>query len=156
MSRGYLLDTNVLSATAPDRRIVAEPAKAQARRWIADHAAQLWLPMVAVGEVAAGIGQLEGSGATRHAADLAAWLSRILAFYPERILPFGLEEALRLRPLASAARRSGVEIGFADMMVASIAVTADLMIATRNERHFAALGVALINPFALDDRAVTP
>src|SRR5690348_7096433 len=106
MSRGYLLDTNVLSATAPDRRVMPEPAKARARRWIEDHAEHLWLPMVAVGEIAAGIGKREAGGATRHAAELAEWLSRVLAFYPERIMPFGLQEALQLRQLAHAACHS--------------------------------------------------
>jgi predicted nucleic acid-binding protein len=153
MSRGYLLDTNVLSATAPDRRAMPEPGKARARRWIEDHAEHLWLPIVAVGEIAAGIGKREGAGATRHAAELAEWLSRVLAFYPERIMPFGLQEALQLRQLARAARNSGVEIGFADMMVASIAISAGLVVATRNEKHFAAMGVAQVDPFAWEGSA---
>ena len=89
MSRGYVLDTNVLSATSPDRR--PEPAKARARRWIEDHAEHVWLPMVAVGEIASGIGKREAVGATRHAAELADWLSRVLAYYPGRIMPFGLQ-----------------------------------------------------------------
>jgi toxin FitB len=135
MSRGYLLATNVLSATAPDRRVVPEPAKARARRWIEGHAEHLWLPIVAVGEIASGIGKREGEGATRHAAELAEWLSQVLAVHPDRIMPFGLQEALQLRQLGRAARTSGVAIGLADMMVASIAVTADLVVATRNERY---------------------
>jgi predicted nucleic acid-binding protein len=153
VSRGYLLDTNVLSARAPDRRVVPEPAKARARRWIEDHAEHLWLPMAAVAEIAAGIGKREGEGATRHAAELAEWLSRVLAFYPERIMPFGLQEALQLRQFARAARNSGVDIGVADMMVASIAVTADLVVATRNEKHFAAMGVARVNSFEWEGSA---
>jgi predicted nucleic acid-binding protein len=151
MSRGYLLDTSVLSATALDRR--PEPAKARARRWIEDHAEHVWLPMVAVGEIAAGIGKREAVGATRHAAELADWLSRVLAYYPGRIMPFGLQEALQLRQLARAACSSGVEIGVAEMMVASIAVAADLVVATRNEKHFAAMGVARINPFEWEGSA---
>jgi toxin FitB len=147
MSRGFLLDTNVLSATASDRRLKPEPSKARARRWIEDHAEHLWLPMVAVGEIAVGIGKREGAGATNHAAELAEWLSQVLAFYPDRILVFGLQEALQLRRLARAARQSGIEVGFADMMVASIATTADLVIATRNGKHFAAMGVAQVDPF---------
>ena len=109
--------------------------------------------MVAVGEIAAGIGKREGEGATRHAAELAEWLARVLAFYPERIMPFGLQEALQLRQLARAARNSGVAIGIADMMVASIAVTADLVVATRNERYFAAMGVVRVNPFEWGESA---
>jgi toxin FitB len=147
VSRGYLLDTNGVSATAPDRRVVPDPAKERARHWIAQHADDMWLPIVAVGEIAAGIGKREAEGATRHAAELADWLSQVLAYYPERILPFGPREALSVRSLALAARNSGVVIGFADMMVASIAVTADLVVATRNQKHFAAMGVAWVNPF---------
>jgi len=147
LSRGYLLDTNVLSATAPDRRVVPEPAKARARRWLEAEAERLWLPIVAVAEIAAGIGKREGEGATRHAGELAAWLGQILAFHPARVLPFGLEEALQLRALARVARERGVEVGMADMMVASIAVTADLVVATRNEKHFAVMGVGWVNPF---------
>lgn len=109
--------------------------------------------MVAVGEIAAGIGKREAVGATRHAAELADWLSRVLAFYPGRIMPFGLHEALHLRQLARAACSSGVEIGIADLMVPSIAVTADLAVATRNEKHFAALDVARVNPFEWEGSA---
>ncbi len=109
--------------------------------------------MVAVGEIAAGIGKREAGGATGHAAELANWLSRILAFYPARIMPFGLQEALHLRQLARAARNNGVEIGIADMMVASIAVSADLVVATRNEKHFVAMGVARVNPFEWEGSA---
>lgn len=154
MSRGYLLDTNVLSATAPDRRIIPESAKARARRWIEVHAEHLWLPMVAVAEIAAAIGKREATGATRHAAELAEWLSQVLAIYPERIMPFGMREALRLRQLARVACASGFDVGIADMMVASIAVTADLVVATRNEKHFAAMGVERVNPFEWDASAV--
>jgi predicted nucleic acid-binding protein len=79
LSRGYLLDTNVLSATAPDRRTVADAAKNAARGWIRVHGDQLWLPVVAIAEIAAGIGEREGAGATHHAAELSAWLRRLLS-----------------------------------------------------------------------------
>lgn len=147
MTRGYLLDTNVLSATGPDRRLVPEPAKQAAREWIRTHEDQLWLPGVAIGEIAAGIGEREGAGATQHAAQLSAWLRRVLLTYPERVLGFGLPEALCCRQLALAARQPGVQVGFADMAVASIAVTHELSVVTRNTKHFAAMNVEVVNCF---------
>lgn len=147
MSRGYLLDTNVLSATAPDRRDVQDAAKQAARQWIKEHEERLWLPVVALGEIAAGIGNREGAGAARHAAQLSAWLRSVLLAYPERILNYGIEEALCCRQLRLTAQRNGVQAGFADMSVASIAITNDLIVATRNTKHFTPMGADAVNPF---------
>jgi predicted nucleic acid-binding protein len=147
LSQGFLLDTNVLSATAPDRRQVPDAQKQAARRWIKEHSDRLWLPIVAVGEIAAGIGAREGAGATRHAAELLTWLRSVLSTYPERVLGYGLDEALRCRHLSLTARKAGVEVGFADMSVAAIAVSHDLVVATRNTKHFAPMGVKAIDPF---------
>jgi predicted nucleic acid-binding protein len=148
MSRGYLLDTNVLSATAPDRRDVRDAAKQAARQWIKEHEGRLWLPVLAIGEIAAGVGEREAAGATRHAAQLSAWLRGVLLAYPERILNYGIAEALCCRQMACTARRNGIQIGFADMSVACIAVTNDLVVATRNTKHFTPLGTDVVNPFA--------
>jgi hypothetical protein len=71
---GFLLDTNVLSATAPDRRAVPDTGKASARAWIVANPDRLYLPVTTVAEIAAGIGSREAGGATRHAAELGAWL----------------------------------------------------------------------------------
>lgn len=149
MSKGYLLDTNVLSATAPDRLPVADVEKQAARAWIRQHDGLLWLPIVAIGEIAAGIGEREGSCATRHAAELSAWLRNVLLSYPERVLGYGMTEALCCRQLAATARQNGVQAAFADMSVASIAMTNDLVVATRNTKHFVPMGTEVINPFII-------
>jgi predicted nucleic acid-binding protein len=148
LSRGYLLDTNVLSATAPDRRTPPDAAKDAARGWIRAHAEQLWLHVVAIAEIAAGIGGREGAGATHHAAELSAWLRRLLSAYPTRILGYGVAEALCSQKLSLAARHRGIQVGFADMAVAGIAITHDLVIATRNTRHFAPMDVPTLDPFS--------
>jgi len=145
--RGYLLDTNVLSATAPDRRESPDTAKQAAREWIKAHEGILWLPITAIAEIAAGIGQREGNGATRHAGQLSAWLRSLLAAYPDRILTFGIAEALCCRQLGLTARQSCIQPGFADMSVASIAIINDLIVATRNTRHFSTMGAEVVNPF---------
>jgi toxin FitB len=148
LSRGYLLDTNVLSATAPDRRTAQDAAKNAARSWIRANAEQIWLPVVAIAEIAAGIGVREGAGAAHHAAELSAWLRRLLSAYPTRILAYGVAEALCSQKLGFAARRQGIQVGFADMAVASIAVTNDLVVATRNTRHFDPMGMPTSDPFS--------
>ena len=107
----------------------------------------LWLPILTVAEISRGIGEREGAGATRHAAQLSARLRALLMAYPERFLAFGVAEALCCRQLAVTARRNGIRPGFADMLVASIAVINDLTVATRNTKHFLPLGAKVVNPF---------
>jgi toxin FitB len=148
LSDGFLLDTNVISATAPDRRAVPEAAKAVARQWIVDNQSRLYLPVTAVAEIAAGIGLREGAGALRHAIDLAAWLRGVLDAYPDRVLILDTEAALHARALTRHAREAGVLVGFADLTVACIARAHGLVVATRNIRDFAPLGIETLDPFA--------
>lgn len=143
----FLLDTNLLSATAPARHIAADAAKQTARAWIASNGDRIFLPATAIAEVAAGIGSREAAGATRHAAELAAWLRAVLAAYPDRMLPFDTEAALHLRALNRSAREAGHAPGFADLTVAAIARAHGLTVATRNRRDFGPMGVATLDPF---------
>lgn len=147
MTAGYLLDTNVISATAPDRRDVLPPEKAAARAWVIANEARLFLPVTAVAEIAAGIGDREGSGAVRHARELAAWLASLLGAYPERVLPFDTEAALHARHLQREARGHGIAPSFADLTIACIARARGLVVATRNTRDFTPMGVEVTNPF---------
>jgi hypothetical protein len=149
VTAGFLLDTVVVSALAPDRRDVLPPEKAAARAWILGHEAQLFLPATAIAEIAAGIGEREASGAARHARDLSAWLAALLDTYPERVLPFDATAALQARHLQRAARAQGVAPGFADLSIACIAQAHGLVVATRNVRDFAPMGVAVVDPFAV-------
>lgn len=148
MTAGYLLDTNVISATAPDRTPVPDAAKLRARAWIRANEPALFLPVTAVAEVAAGIGAREAGGATRHARDLAAWLAAVLGAHPDRVLPFDAEAALQARRLVARARGAGHSPGFADLTVACIAAARGLVVATRNLRDFLPMGVEAIDPFA--------
>lgn len=148
MTGGYLLDTVVLSALAPARRIGDDAAKRRARAWIAAHAEASFLPVTAVAEILAGIGDREAAGATRHAAELAAWLAAVLDVHSDRVLPLPVESVPCVRDLAREARRRGAAPGFADLTVAAIARANGLTVATRNLRHFAPMGVAAVDPFA--------
>jgi toxin FitB len=148
VTAGFLLDTNVISATAPDRNPLPSAEKLPARAWIRAQEARLFLPVTVVAEIAAGIGTREASGATRHARDLAAWLAAILEGHPHRVLPFDTLAALQARALAARAREAGSDPGFADLTIACIARANDLAVATRNLRHFLPMGIAAVDPFA--------
>jgi predicted nucleic acid-binding protein len=145
---GFLLDTDVISATGPDRRTVPDPAKAAARAWIIANQSRLYLPVTAVAEVAAGIGTREAAGATRHAAELAGWLRAVLGGYSDRMLSLDAEAALHARTLARTAREAGILVGFADLTVACIASAHGLVVATRNLRNFVPMGIDTVDPFA--------
>jgi predicted nucleic acid-binding protein len=138
----------VISATAPNRCRLPDPAKAAAREWIIGNQDRLYVPVTAVTEVAAGIGTREASGATRHAANLAAWLRAIFGDYPDRVLALDTAAALHARGLARTAWEAGVTVGFADLTVACIARAHRLVIATRNLRDFAPMGIETLDPFA--------
>jgi toxin FitB len=147
MTRGFLLDTNVISATAPDRRVVPDASKALARQWIVEHQDRLFVPVTSVVEIAAGIATREASGATGHAANLANWLKAILGHYADRVLMLDTEAALHTRELSLKARAAGSDVGFADLTVAGIARARGLVIATRNIRDFAPMGIETLDPF---------
>jgi toxin FitB len=148
VTAGFLLDTNVISATAPDRNPLPSAEKLRARAWIRAQEARLFLPVTVVAEIAAGIGTREASGATRHARNLAAWLAAILEGHPHRVLAFDTLAALQARALAARARKAGSDPGFADLTIACIARANDLAVATRNLRHFLPMGVAAVDHFA--------
>jgi predicted nucleic acid-binding protein len=148
MTAGFLLDTNVLSALAPTRQIAGDAAKQAARAWVLAEQARLYLPVTAIAEVAAGIGQLEASGATRRAAELGGWLREVLGFYGARVLALDAAAALQGRALMRLARVAGVTPGFGDLTVGCIALAHGLVVATRNLRDFVPMGVPVLDPFA--------
>jgi len=149
----FLLDTNLLSATAPARRIEGDAPKQAARAWITAQADRIFLPTTAIAEIAAGIGAREAAGATRHAMELAEWLRAVLVAHPERILPLDTAAALHLRALNAAARRIGHAPSFADLSIAAIARQHGLTVATRNIKDFAPMGVATLDPFRIEEDA---
>lgn len=139
----YLVDTNVLSAGAPSR-----VAPAELIDWMDGHSAELFLSAITVAEIEDGIAKLRREGATRKAADLAAWQETLLHLYSSRILPFDTATARVAGILSDQARAQGQAPGFADIAIAATARHHGLMLLTRNLRHFASLGVPVIDPFA--------
>lgn len=138
----YLADTNVISASAP-RRV----GTSNLVQWMDEHSASLYLSVVTVAEIEDGIAKARREKAQRQAADLAAWLEVLLHLYASRILAFDLSAARIAGALSDMARSQGTDPGFGDLAIAATARQHGLTILTRNTRHFAPLGVPVVNPF---------
>lgn len=139
---GYLVDTNVLSAAAPRGRPHADLAD-----WMDAHSSALFLSSISVAELAAGIAKLRRDGASRKATALSDWLAAVLHLYGDRILPFETETALIAGRLSDGARAKGGAPGFADVAIAATAQQHQLVILTRNGRHFALFDVPHLDPY---------
>ena len=132
----YLLDTDILSAI---RRKQRDPNLEQWLRTI--NSTDIFLSVVTLGEVERGITQQRLINPT-FAGDLERWLDTILLRYEQRILPLSVNIARRWGQLSAEIGNSS-----ADLMIAATAIEHNLIVATRNTRHFEATKVSLINPY---------
>ena len=138
----FLVDTNVLSMGAPDRRDGAALAE-----WLDAHSDELFLSTVTVTEIADGIAKLRRSGGLVRADRLDDWLDVVLHLYGDRVIPFDIPAARRAGLLMDRARATGQAPGFADLAIAATAGVRDLTVLTRNVRHFSPLDIPAIDPF---------
>jgi toxin FitB len=139
----YLIDTNVISATAP----AAAVRRPELVEWMESHSRDLFLSAVTIAEIADGIAKARREGAKRKAADLSAWLRTVLHLYGDCVLPFDSPTAEIAGVLADLARARGHSPGFAEIAIAATARRHDLTILSRNGRHFVRLDVAALDPF---------
>lgn len=143
---GWLLDTNVLSVFAPGKPAVAPKVTS----WFEDRTDALYLSSITAAEIEAGISKARRTGSGRRADELRVWFERMLSFYADRVLPLDLTAARIAGTLSDAAQAEGRHPGFADVAIAAIAKSRELVILTLNLRHFDPLGVDTLNPFAPD------
>jgi toxin FitB len=139
----YLVDTDVVSVTAPTA-LVSRP---EITEWMDLHSPDLFLSAVTIAEIADGIAKTRHEGANRKASNLSAWLRTVLHLYGDHVLPFDGPTAEIAGALSDLARGRGHSTGFADIAIAATARRHDLTILSRNERHFAPLEAAVVNPF---------
>jgi len=140
---GYLLDTNVFSAFAPGR----PSGSPQLMQWLEAQSSFLFLSVISIAEVEAGIRKLQRVGAQTRADLLSAWIERILGAYDERVLAFDLAAGKLAGALADRALATGSHPDFADIAIAATAERHNLVLLTANVRDFRALGIRYANPF---------
>ncbi|OSJ36806.1 VapC toxin family PIN domain ribonuclease [Bradyrhizobium japonicum] len=135
-----LLDTNVLSEVrrpAPDPKVLA---------WLdtidEDRA---FISVASIAELRRGIALMD-DGRRREA--LTTWLAEDLpARFAGRIVPIDPPIAERWGDLMAQARQSGFALSVMDGFFAATALDRELVLATRNTKDFALLGVPLFNPW---------
>ena len=143
MGKGYLLDTSVVSILAPGREsFVPTPFS----EWLQTHHLQLYLPCVAIAEMAQGIGKLRRAGGVERAERLDHWLDGLLNVYADRILPLDAQAARLAGDISDAAIARGRHPGFADVAIAALAQNAGMLLLTCNLKHFEPLGVVCVDP----------
>jgi predicted nucleic acid-binding protein len=138
----YLVDTNIISAAAP-----ARPVPSALVEWMDVHSALLFLSVVTLTEIEDGIAKLRRERAVRKSAYLALWLETVCHLYGYRILAFDASTARMAGAISDRARGQGHAPGFADIIIAATAQRHGLTILSRDLKHFAPLGVRVIDPF---------
>lgn len=132
----FLLDTDILSAIRRKQR------HQNLEKWLLSiNSLDVYISVVTIGEVERGITQQRRNNPA-FAEDLQRWLDTILQRYQQRILPLSISIAQRWG-------RLNAELGHnsADLMIAATALEHNLIVATRNTRHFEPTQVGLINPY---------
>jgi len=136
-----LIDTNVLSALMRDR---PDPAVVA---WLDRLApSSVWTTAVTVFEIRYGLRRLApGQRRKRLEAAFSKALNDVLN---NRVLGFDPVAAQAAGELAAEGERAGQPCDMRDLFIAGIARARNAALATGNTRHFADLGIELIDPFA--------
>lgn len=141
----YLVDTDVISELRKkdkaNRRVVAFFEDAAVRDL------PLYLSAVTVGELRRGVELIRHRGDVRQAGRLGRWLDVLLADYGDHVLPFDADAAQLWGRLRVPHPENPL-----DKQIAATALLYDLVLVTRNVRHFASTSVKLLDPFAARDR----
>jgi toxin FitB len=113
---GYLLDASVLSMTVPDKSTHMPPTLSA---WLLQNSQCLFIPCIAIAELERGTCKLRRAGGKARAERLARWLDGLIEGYAERI---------------------------AGVAIAALARRSELLVLTRDVKHFTALQVACADP----------
>ncbi|MFI3189407.1 MAG: type II toxin-antitoxin system VapC family toxin [Methylococcales bacterium] len=140
MMKSYLLDTNVISelmTNSPNQNVIQFLAQIE----------ESYLSVITLHELHYGLNLLpEG----QRKKTLAVQLEMLLMEYGDYIIPLTPVETTQAAILRATAKQQGYIVHLADALIASTAKVHNLVIATRNTKDFAQLGIELINPWDFD------
>ena len=139
MSRGWLIDTNIVSEWVkprPDAGIVS---------WLdAADEDRIFLSVVSLAEIHFGVERL-AAGRRRDRLDL--WLrDELAARFEGRVVPVDEQVADACGRLLARARHAGRGLGAMDALIAATCLACDLVLATRNLADFDGLGIEFHAP----------
>lgn len=134
-----LLDTNVVS------EFFAKKANIHVIEWInAQEARDLFLSSIVLAELYYGAYAV---GSQSRQTGILQVIARLLSQFEQRILSFDALAAERYGVVTAHRKSMGRPIETKDAMIASICLTHDATLATRNVRDFEELELKLVNPF---------
>jgi toxin FitB len=136
----YLLDTDVVSELRKARSGKADP---NVVAWSATApTGALYISVVTILELEIGVLRLERRDVTQ-GRQLRAWLEgRVLPAFDGRVVPIDAAVARRCAPLHVPNPRA-----YRDAFIAATALVHGMTMITRNVTDFAAMGIALLNPW---------
>jgi predicted nucleic acid-binding protein len=138
----YLLDTNVVSILDPRRR----PQAPGLVEWLDRNGAILYLSVMTIAEIDAGILKLKREGKTERAKALEGLVATMAADFADRVLPIDMATARHVARLGELTYRQ--PIGLPDLIIAATAVRHGLILLTRNIGEIGRLGIGARDPFA--------
>lgn len=138
----YLVDTDVISELRKKGK--ANPQVIAFFKDAATRDLPLYLAAVTIGELRRGVELIRYRGDYRQANLLERWLDALLAEHGENVLPFDTDAAQLWGRLRVPQPENPL-----DKQIAATALLYDLILVTRNVRHFSATGVKLLDPFAV-------
>ncbi len=136
-----LLDTNVISEATkvrPNPAVVA---------WLASQRLDdCFLSALTLGEIQFGVSRLATSA---RRSELTRWLhAELIPTFHDRILAFDRDAAIAWGDLVAHAFAQGKTLPIVDSQIAATAKAHGLTLVTRNARHFAEIGIEVIDPWA--------
>jgi hypothetical protein len=138
----YLLDTNVVSMLDP-RRHVHAPALIE---WLDRNGASLFLSVITIAEMDAGVLKLRRERKSTRADELAGLVTSILADFGDRVLSVDTETARHAARLGEQSHRQPIDLP--DLIIAATAARHGLILLTRNINELGRLGIDARDPFA--------
>jgi predicted nucleic acid-binding protein len=137
----YLLDTNIVSMLDP-RRHAQAPTLID---WLDRNGASLFLSVMTVAKIDAGILKLRCERKAKRAAELENLLTSILTEFADRVLPVDSDTARQIARLGELVYRQPIDLP--DLIIAATAVRHGLILLTRNMTELGRLGIAAHDPF---------
>ena len=136
----YLVDTDVISELR--KKETANQGVVTFFKEASSSDAPLYLTAVTVGELRRGVELVRYRGDAKQAQLLERWLGGLLADFGDSVLAFDADAAQVWGRLRVPHPENPL-----DKQIAATALIHDLVLLTRNVKHFAATGVKLFNPF---------
>jgi toxin FitB len=136
----YLVDTDVVSELRKKEN--ANAGVVAFFRQVSSSDAALYLAALTIGELRRGVELVRYRGDAKQAQTLEGWLDGLLNEFGDSILTFDSDVAQVWGRLRVPHPESPL-----DKQIAATALLHDLVLVTRNVKHFRATGVQLLNPF---------